>query len=117
MTSRSGGEVYWTTRTNVSEVFDAGDELIQVRTATAPCAASGDWVALGRGLRFEAEALRPRVLVLVLFARPGRAAREVLFRPGRGARAPVPVAPGAEMEVVKVLAAGIMRFSEAGWWC
>lgn len=76
----------------------------------APWAASGDWVALGRGLRLEAEALRPRVPVVV--ARPGRAAREVPFaRPGRGARAPE--APGAAMEVVRVLA-GTTRFSEAG---
>lgn len=59
----------------------------------------------------EAEALRPRVPVVVL-ARPGRGARELPFaRPGRGARAPE--APGAAIEVVRVLA-GTTRFSEAG---
>ena len=61
----------------------------------------------------EAEALRPRVPLAVLLARPGRAAREVFVpfaRPGRGAR--VPEAPGAAMEVVRVLA-GTTRFSEA----
>lgn len=79
--------------------------------AEAPADAVAEELARpGRGAREEAPAAP-------LLARPGRGAREeapaapLLARPGRGAK--VPLAPGAAIEVTRVLLAGTTVFSDA----